>query len=353
MREVLVIKPSSLGDIIHSAGAVDAIARAGGGCRITWIVNEEYASFVRELPGVAAALPFPRRRFRWSRFPLWLPAAISWMSGLRNRFDVAVDLQGLQRSGLMARWSGAAERFGPSDARELARIYYTHAVSIPGELRHAVDRVHHLAAEVIRRSRLLAPPPGAEMSLPAADFRIPVPARARERAAELAGGASRRLVALCPGTRWESKLWPAEHWIDLIRLLKERFRDIHPILLGAPSEAEELEAIGARSGGVASNLAGRADLWETAALLERAEAAITMDSAPLHLAAAVGTPTIALFGPTEPRRVAPRGADHRVLRREELGCLACYHKRCPLERRACLLDLTPEQVIEAAAEVIS
>ena len=353
MREVLVIKPSSLGDIIHSAGAVDAIARAGEGCRITWIVNEEYASFVRELPGVADVLPFPRRRFRWSRFPLWLPAAISWMRGLRRGFDVAVDLQGLQRSGLMARTSGAAERFGPRQAREFAWIYYTHAISIPADLRHAIDRVNFLAAEVIRRSSRLAPPPGGEVSLPQEAFRIPVPARAQDRVGELVGGSSRRLLALCPGTRWQSKLWPTDYWVDLLRRLRERFPDLHPVLLGAPSEAAEIATIAEQSGVDASNLAGTADLWETAALLEKAELAITMDSAPLHLAAAVSTPTIALFGPTEPLRVAPRGPHHRVLRREELDCLACYRKECPLARRACLLDLTPEQVLAAAAEVIS
>ena len=93
-------------------------------------------------------------------------------------------------------------------------------------------------------------------------------------------------------------------------------------------------------------------MWQTAALMERAAAVVTVDSAPLHLAAALGVATVALFGPTDPARVAPRGPRHRVVRLD-LECLACYRRTCPLKRRVCLPDLGAEQAFEALEEVLA
>jgi ADP-heptose:LPS heptosyltransferase len=134
-------------------------------------------------------------------------------------------------------------------------------------------------------------------------------------------------------------------------LLERRRPDLLPVFVGAPGEeplAQEA-IISARADGartLAWDFVGKLSLWETACLLARAHAVVTVDSAPLHIAAYVGTPTISLFGPTDPARVAPRGSQHRVVQ-EELDCLACYRRRCPLPRRACLPDLHAERVLAA------
>ncbi len=350
MLKVLVIKPSSLGDIIHCAEAVESIARARLDCRVSWVVNSEYADFVRELPGVFDALAFPRSRFRLSRFPFWLPEAASWFVSLRQGFDVAVDFQGLQRSGLMALWSGAQERFGFREAREASWIYYNRPVEVPRSLCHAGDKVNYLASQVLERSDLLSSASRAQ-TVPGTSengerFRITVPNAVHEAVRSVLGDVRGPILALCPGSRWASKRWPTARWVELLGLLAKAHSDVHPVFLGAPDERAEIEAIIGEARVPADCLAGRVDLWQTAAVLESAVAAVTMDSAPLHLAVAVGTPTVSLFGPTDPERVGPRGEEHRILRKD-LDCLGCYERECPLERRVCLPEVDAREVLEA------
>jgi ADP-heptose:LPS heptosyltransferase len=131
-------------------------------------------------------------------------------------------------------------------------------------------------------------------------------------------------------------------------------RDVRPVILGAADErplAREILSQADVPGVAPLDLVGRGDLWTTAAIMERADCVVALDSAQLHLAAAVGTPTVSMFGPTDPLRFAPRGDHHRVLRREELTCLGCHKRTCPLERRACLPDLEVEPVLEAVRAV--
>src|SRR5690606_7327074 len=143
-----------------AAGAVRAIAEAREDAAIVWLANEEYAGFVREFPGVSDVLAFPRQRFRRKRFGRSLPSVIRWLRSIREgRFDLAVDLQGLQRSALFARVSGAPDRFGPRDARELGWMHYTHKVRIPAGRVHAIDRLEHIASRVLAESRFFRDQP--------------------------------------------------------------------------------------------------------------------------------------------------------------------------------------------------
>ncbi|MEM7261153.1 MAG: glycosyltransferase family 9 protein, partial [Planctomycetota bacterium] len=178
-------------------------------------------------------------------------------------------------------------------------------------------------------------------------FTLTVPDEARSEARELIGAES--WIALCPGTRWESKLWTPERWAELADWIAERYPELTVALCGAPSEAEDVARIAGLAKNFANlkNLAGAAGLWTSAAVFAGADAVVALDSAPLHLAAAVGTPTVSMFGPTDPGRVAPRGHGHTILRREELDCLVCYERRCPLAARECLPGITAETVGEA------
>jgi ADP-heptose:LPS heptosyltransferase len=241
--------------------------------------------------------------------------------------------------------SGARERFGFREAREWAWIHYTHRISVPPDLKHAVDRVNHLAREVIRQSRYLEEK-RIESTFPSEDFRIPVPPGARQSLPDLLGGHREKLVALCPATRWRSKQWPPENWTALLSRLHKKRPDLGFILLGATGDKGDFDEIMTSADAPARNLAGEADLWQTAAALEASLLAVTVDSAPLHLAAAVGTPTVSLFGPTDPERVAPRGDRHRVIQNTALDCPGCYKRTCPLPRRACLRDLSVDRVLE-------
>ncbi len=364
MVRVLVIKPSSLGDIIHSAEGVERLARAVPDCELTWLVNAGFEEFVREFPGVDHVVAFPRGRFRLRGFPGWLPEFGRWLRDLRRgRFDLAVDLQGLQRSGIFARVSGAKERFGPAEARELAPVHYNRRVRVPDEVAHAIDRVNGLIDEVLARSKFVPDHARSPKSRDeTAAFRLPIPDAAREKARELLGernGDDRTPLALCPGARWESKLWTPRRWADLLALLSAQRPDLRPVFLGAPGEEPLVEAIDAeREAADATepleSLVGRAPIWASAALMERSAAVVCMDSAPLHLAVAVGVPTVSFFGPTEPLKVGPRDdaeVSHRVLRRD-LECLSCYKRTCPLEARVCVPETSADEVLEALGEVV-
>lgn len=255
----------------------------------------------------------------------------------------------------MARVSGARERFGPQDARELARLHYNQPIEIPPAIRHAAGRLEYMADAVVEKSAILATA-GRAGGTPDVPFRLPIPPPARSEARRLVGDAE-RLVALCPGTRWRSKRWPVSRWARLVHELATELPDVQVALLGAESESslvrEILSEAGADEGGpMPRDLTGQGGLWTAAAILELAECAVAMDSAQLHLAAAVGTPTVSLFGPTDPARFAPRGPEHQVLQKDELLCLGCHRRECPLERRACLPDLEAGPVLEAVRRTL-
>jgi lipopolysaccharide heptosyltransferase I len=352
MVKVLVVKPSSLGDILHAAPAVELLSSGHPERRLTWLTNEEYVDFVKDLPGVSEVIGFPRGRFRWRRFPRWLPEAISWSKALSRGFDVAIDFQGLQRSGLMASLSGAGERFGFGDARELAWLHYTHRVEVPQATLHAVDRNLLLARKACSTSSQLRgvekhPAEPVDDHDFALGWRLAIPAPALSFAAVALESRPCPPVALCPGTRWESKRWPVRRWAELIDALS-REKDLpRPILLGGAGDSEEAAAILKLASAPAESFVGRVTLWQTAALLKHCAAAVAVDSANLHLAASLGIPSVSLFGPTDPARVAPRGSQHRVLQRQDLECNGCYRRSCPLPRRLCLPETPAEAVVAA------
>ena len=349
MARVLVIKPSSLGDIIHSAEGVQRLSRSTPDCHVTWVVNAGLEDFVREFPGVDSVVPFPREKFRARRILGSFPAAMSFARRLRRGCDVAIDLQGLQRSSLMGRVSGARERFGPSDAREMATLHYTHEVVVPGVLTHAIDRTVHVVKEACRVSRHLHEMP--ELDREKSDFRLPVPDPSREKVDEILGDDGRAILVLCPGSRWETKLWPAARWASFLQLLQESHPELRPVVVGAAGEEGLVDEMSAAGASGVESLVGRVSIWVCGALMERAAGVVTLDSAPLHLALAVGAPTVSLFGPTDPAKVGPRGEGHRVLRRG-LDCLACYERKCRLQERICVPETTAAEVLAALEDVL-
>jgi lipopolysaccharide heptosyltransferase I len=346
--DVLVVKPSSLGDIIHAAGAVAGLAQACPSCRIAWVVNEGYASFVREFPGVDRVVAFPRERFRMHRLPRAVSDAVAWCRGLEPTFDVAIDLQGLQRSGLITRCSKAPERFGPRTARELGWLHYNRRIDLAPAGPHVVDQHFHMVEQVLARSRHFES--SGPLARPEKALVVPEANRQAFKARYPDFDCD---VALFPGTRWESKLWTETSWSGLADELAGD-GTLRVAFLGAPFEQNLIERIVAnvRTTRGVTSLVGELDLWDTALALSRVRCAVTMDSAPLHLAAALGTPTVSLFGPSRPERVAPRGAQHQVLRHDSLDCLGCNKKRCPLAVRRCLPEMEVERVALAVRELL-
>lgn len=290
MRRLLVIKPSSLGDIVHGLQSLAVLRRAQPDWHVTWVAKIVYVGLVRASGLVDAVIPYNRDRG-------WAGVAATGLAVGRWKGDCVWDLQGLARSGIWTRAARAPQRIGRSDARELAGWAYSERVPLP-EMRAGDGRIHALDILLEFPRRM-----GVQ--------RLDVPVL-RFAAAEMEADLEHFLtdhpeaVLVFPESRRAEKRWPG--FETLIRRLTTLGRAV--AVLGCEG-GDRLEVPGVYDG------RGRHRVEELCHLFGRGRLVIANDSGPLHLAAATGASTIGLFGPTDPGRFGPRGGDggqHQVLR---------------------------------------
>jgi heptosyltransferase I len=304
---IAIIKLSSLGDVVHALPVAHALRRALPSAHLTWVVEAREYAILRDHPDLDAVVPVDTRL--WRRL-IWRPAGarqvLSKVGRLRERirrasFDVAIDLQGLLKSGLLTAYTGAPLRIGFSAGRCRERwnaLFTNRRVTPPDSARHVVEQ--YLA--------LLAPlgiEPGP------AEFHVPVPAAAERRIEELlvkeGVKPGDRLVAINPGAGHSHKRWSVARFGALAeRLATEAGARL--LLLWGPDEAHMAREISLALPGHSALLAPPTDLGELTALLKRCRLMIANDTGPLHLAAALGTPALGLYGPTLAERNGPYGA---------------------------------------------
>lgn len=340
-HRILIIKPSSPGDILHALPVLHALRRRYPSAHIAWLVATTFVDLIEVDPALSEVIPFDRKRFgRLGRSLSVTADFLSFVRQLRGRrFDLVVDLQGLFRSGFLAMASGASVRIGFADARELAPAFYSHRIP------RGVDRDVHAVDKNLGVARLLnlnGAPPDVRLTLTAEDR-----AAAAQLLATVGVAEGERFAALVPGTRWETKCWPAERFGELAEKLSEQC-SVKSVLIGGKDD-EPLAATAIRTAhNRAANLCGRTTLRQVAAVIERAAIVVTADSTPMHMAAALGRPLVALFGPTNPSRTGPYGRMDDVLRLP-LNCSPCYFRKlsqCPYGLR-CMKDLSVEAVFNA------
>ncbi len=298
LQRILIIKPSSLGDVATALPLLCDLHRAFPHAQIDWLVHPAFADLLRGHQALHEIILFDRQALaNW----YWRPRAMRQFQGLienlrKRHYQCVIDAQGLMRSAAIARATGAEMRIGPSDAREGAATLYTHQVVSPRSTDLAVRRMRALAEP-------LKIPPGP------AEFLVPVQPAAKQWADEVLGVTAP--VALIPGARWENKRWPTKKFGFIARkLLAARQR---VVLLGAPAEADACGAIAHGLDGVL-NLGGQTSLAEMAAVLARARAVVSNDTGPLHVAVALGRPVVGIYGPTNPASVGPFGQLDHVVR---------------------------------------
>ncbi len=341
---VLIVRLSALGDVIQGIPCLVALKESFPDWQISWLTEAPNAPLLEGHPHLHRLFLLDRG---WRRGAAPLnPANLArgganflatWKALRAERFDAAIDLQGLFKSGLWCRLSGASRRLGHGATRELAHWFLTETVSD----RPTFDPAYPLIERYLDPARHLgANPAKARYVLP--------PSRPEEIAgadALLEGlSVGRPLIALCPWSAWPSKNWPLEHWRTLaIALAKEGA----VLVLGGPENATEGAASFNGLGGI-RNLIGRTPLTVLAEVLRRCRLTIGPDSGPLHLANATGVPRILmLFGSTSRLRSGPWGEGHRALA-GDLDCQPCFRRLCPLDHHACLRNLSPETVFDAA-----
>lgn len=275
---ILAVRLGAMGDIIHSLPAVAALKRSAPGARVGWAVDPKWAMLLEGNPYVDEVLLFDRRR--------WASIRETWNRLRREPFDIAIDFQGLVKSSLVAFASGAGRRIGfvSSQAREsLASRLYN--VPVAAESTHVVDKNLDLARAA-----------GAQ------DGRREFPLPPGRPEGELPDG---RFILACPLAGWASKQWPLEYYSEVATVLAREGLTL--VVNGPPSSAEEL----GRIRGAIVHLSGIGGLLHAT---RQAAGVIGVDSGPLHLAAALGRPGVAIFGPTDPARNGPYGGTITVLR---------------------------------------
>lgn len=341
-KRLLLIKPSSLGDVVHAVPTAWALKERWPTLHLTWLVNRGFESLVKPVACVDDTLPFDRNRFRGVLGPVSRRGEFrSFTTRLREgRFDVVLDMQGLFRSGLFAWLTGASTRIGDRKARELAWMFYTDRVQTPEQPVHARDRYTRLAG------RLEAVPGRQDLDV-------------RETERESVRGLLERngfdggpIVAVCPGARWESKVYPAESFAAVLDTLASSGVR-RPVLVGG-SDVEQAgkQIMTACRNARPLNLIGETGLRELTALLDLADLAVTCDSGPMHIAAAQSTPVVAVFGSTDPVRTGPFGQLQNVVQ-GSCDIMPCLRRHCPGRGQMCLRDLDPARIAEKALALLA
>lgn len=356
-NRILIIKPSSLGDIVHALPVLAAIRRAWPNAYVAWLVATPFASLLDGHPLIDEVIRFDRARYgRMLRSPSAFAGFLKFVGEIRRRrFDLVIDLQGLIRSGFFSIASGASQRIGFRHARELAWLFYSKRVHVASNVHHAVDQnMAVVAALGLDNSRIEFPlalrPEEIDHASTLLEF-ASAPAAGEKSEARIPNSRSvdnESFIAVIPGARWVTKQWRPDRIAALLDRLSEQGFP-RSVLLGAPSDREFADKIVAAMTTRASNLVGRTNLRELTAVLSLSALVVTHDSGPMHIAAALGRPIVAIFGPTDPRRCGPYATAHRIVA-TPIECSPCYRRTC--SHHSCMEQLAVETVESSVRDVL-
>ncbi len=343
--KILIIKLSAIGDVVQSLCVLDALKARFPDAEIDWLAGEAAAGLLKGHPMLEEVIVYPRKRFgNLCSQPLSWPQLMRegriFLSGLRKkRYDIVLDLQGLLKSGVLAWLSRGDRKIGFAATREGSSLFLNEKLSSYDPDQHAVLRymriAYHLGAD---RDRPLGFPlgTGRDKLLKAA------------KVLEQHGLSAGRTVGLIPGTRWETKHWTAAGFAETGELIRKE-TGLEPVILGSRSDMKLADEINRHAHRHITDLTGRTDLKTLAALFTMTAAVISTDTGPMHLAAAAGSPVVALFGPTAPNRTGPFSSRSRVVCRH-LSCSPCFRRRCKDNR--CMKEITPHEVIMYLKELL-
>lgn len=321
--KILIIKPSALGDIVHTLPFLAAVRATFPAAEIHWVVARGLHTFLEGHPMINRLWIMDKERWKEiSRFREIIPEINTFRKALaEEHFDVSIDLSGLLRSGLITFAAGARYKLGFADSDEGSPLFYTHKVE-GGRQIHAIDRYLKLAALMgCDTSQVSHPMP-------------PYPADS-----PLLSSLPEHFCIIAPSAGKEANRWPADRFGALAAGLPLR-----SIIISNKADAAVAEAVVAASKGMALNLSGQTGLKELVALIARAQFFISNDTGPMHIAAALGIPVFAIFGPANPIRTGPYGTIHTVIQ-EQLHCIPCYRRK-PCNKWTCMKNITVEKVRE-------
>jgi len=344
LGKVLFVRLSAMGDVINCLPALRLLKKACPSARVTWAVEEPSAGLLRGDPDIDDI--FLVRRREWTTGLLNTDNIASFgaaFAGLRRRqFDVAIDFQGNLRSGVVTIGSGARLRvgFSPGRVKEHAHVFYTKHVFLPKSPMHRIEKnlvlleALGIKPEVLPADLKTAPDDGLAIGIYLKEKRLD----------------GKKLVVVHPGvSRFGAfKQWRPEGFAEIARRLLRR-RNTGVIVSWGPGERALADRIVEMTGGKAVRGPQPGGLKDLAYLLERSALFVGCDTGPLHLAVAVGTPAVAIFGPKDPSIYGPVGGRNIVVRRE-VECSPCNRRACPDPK--CMKLITEDEVYEACLELL-
>jgi lipopolysaccharide heptosyltransferase II len=330
--KILILKPSALGDVIQALPVLRLLKLHFPDSEIYWWIDSTLRPLLDPDPDLSGILPFERRR--WSTPMHWDELLASVLRVRALKFDWVIDLQSLARSGAFAWLANGELTVGLDDAREGARGFYDLVAPRPSFHTHAVEWY-------LETLRLLRVPIHWNFTwLP----------QHREVAAGVMQkwqADTARWLIFQPGARWTNKRWPVESFVELARRLATESAELRFAILGSKEDVPLGETIARAVPDRCLDLTGKTSLSEMVEWIRLSELMVTNDTGPMHVAAALGKPVIALFGPTEPRRTGPYGQLNRVLQLNSLSCVPCLKAHCAYQKPfECLRGLSPAVVLE-------
>jgi heptosyltransferase-1 len=352
---LLVVRLSAMGDIIHTLPAAAALRQAFPHATLGWLVEERWAELLCTLRYPRSGRRSPQRPLvdrvhsvntaEWRRAPFsfntWqqMAAGLSELRGIH--YDAVIDFQGAVRSALLARWSGAPILYGSTQPREnAASMFYTRQVLLKTNGAHVVEQALALAGAVVSRASMST----AGISIAAeARTEFPVDPDAESKIASLTADGN-DFAILNPGAGWGAKRWPAERYGQVARELAKD--GLGSLVNYGPGEEELAVAVEAASEEAARKIS--CSVSELIALTRRARLLIGGDTGPMHLAAALKIPVVAIFGPTSPERNGPFGTPSIVLRSASSITDHTRHR----EPEPGLLEITVGEVVAATRKLL-
>jgi len=342
--KILIIKPSSLGDIIHALPFLKAVKDRFPDASVDWAVSKNLQGILKDNPLINELIVFDKDSWKSIKNITKTSRDISLLrKTLKSRnYDIVVDLQGLLRSGLMSLSTPSPLRVGFADAREGSRFMYNRKVSVKG-ITHAVDKNLEVAKAI-----------GAEVKR--AEFPLSIDDKSQRKIKKLLSDVKDYILIL-PSARWSSKRWPAENFAALISKLS-----VPCVIAGSRADKEiclkiikSIKSIRGKNKQPLKtiNLCGETNLKELVALIHGARAVVSNDSGPMHIAAALKRPLIAVFGPTDPSKTGPyhweKNKELNVVR-IGVSCSPCFKKRC--KEPICMTEISAEMIFDKLREYI-
>lgn len=346
-HRILIVKLSAIGDVIQTLPMVEALRAEFSMAHIDWVVEEEASDLIIGHSALDRVIVSHRKSwqkqiFRKGEFWNTIKEIRNFLRSLRSRqYDWVIDNHGIFKSGLLVILSRGRRKIGYRRSRGIAEegsYFFTNERYRPLSLeRPAVERYLDLIAQL-----------GVSVNNITLNYSVGREARMKAEALlSEKGFASCPVIVIHPMAKWPTKQWPGENFVRLAEALTEQGASV--VFTGSPADFAAVQEMANKiqTPGRILNLAGQTNLKELAGLFSLANLVLSTDTGPMHLAAAVKAPLIALFGPTAPWRTGPYGNGHVILRKA-LACSPCFKRKCPTME--CMNSLTVEEVLKAADE---